>query len=114
LTGKKQKNLKNQKKFHFSLSFLRQGDIVLINKVGSGLAYSAYPVAKNKVELQLPFNETELQSASSPTSRLILKLDPTQVTFNDGRGKLNTDGDTKPGEAEEDFFRVVLCCIIRG
>lgn len=75
----------------------------LYEEVGSGLDYTAYPVAKNQVELQLPFNETELQAASSPTSWLILKLDPAALTFNGGKGKLNADGDTLPGEAEEDF-----------
>jgi hypothetical protein len=76
----------------------------LYEEVGSGLAYQAYAIAKNQVELQLPFNETELQPASSPTSYLILKLDPVQLSFNGGKGKLNTDGDAQPGEAEEDAF----------
>jgi hypothetical protein len=76
----------------------------LYEEIGPGLAYTAQPVAKNKVELALPFNEPELQPGSTPTSYLLLKLDPTQVTFNGGRGKLNTDGDTLPGEAEEDAY----------
>jgi hypothetical protein len=76
----------------------------LYEEAGSGLAYTAYPIGKNQVELLLPFTEAELKQSASPTSWLVLKLDPTQVTFNGGKGKLNTDGDTLPGEAEEDFF----------
>ncbi|MDR1588503.1 MAG: hypothetical protein LBS57_13700 [Treponema sp.] len=70
----------------------------------TALDYTAYPIGKNQVELQLPFTEADLKPAANPTSWLILKFDPIQVTFNGGKGKLNTDGDTLPGEAEEDFF----------
>jgi hypothetical protein len=76
----------------------------LYEEVGPGLDYTAYPIAKNQVELLLPFTEAELQQGANPTSWLIIKFDPAQLSFNGGKGKLNTDGDTLPGEAEEDFF----------
>jgi hypothetical protein len=72
----------------------------LYNEVDPALNYSAYPIAKNQVELVMPFNDSILTSTA--TKHLIVKLDPTKVTFNGGKGRLNRDGDSRAGEAEED------------
>ncbi|MDR1278930.1 MAG: hypothetical protein LBK02_09270 [Treponema sp.] len=72
----------------------------LYNEVDPALNYSAYSIAKNQVELVMPFNDSILTSTA--TKHLIVKLDPTKVTFNGGKGRLNRDNDSRPGEAEED------------
>jgi hypothetical protein len=72
----------------------------LYNEVDPALNYSAYSIAENQVELVMPFNDSILTSTA--TKYLIVKLDPTKVTFNGGKGRLNRDGDSRPGEAEED------------
>jgi hypothetical protein len=79
----------------------------LYNEVDPPLNYNAYPVTENQVELVMPFNDPILGSTTTnptnnPTKYLIVKLDPTKVTFNGGKGRLNRDGDSRPGEAEED------------
>jgi hypothetical protein len=66
----------------------------------AALDYNAYPIAKNQVELVMPFNEAFLTTNHS--TLLLVKLDPSQVTFNGKNVKLNQDGDSEPGEAEED------------
>jgi hypothetical protein len=74
----------------------------LYTEVEPALDYSAYPVSKNEVELVMPFNDSVL--ASTATEYLVVKLDPAKVTFNGGAGRLNRDGDSRPGEAEEDAY----------
>jgi hypothetical protein len=66
----------------------------------AALAYKAYPVAIDQVELVMPFNDPALTTNRS--TFLLVKLDPATVTFNGKNGKLNRDGDSTPGEAEED------------
>jgi hypothetical protein len=64
----------------------------------TALAYTAVPTDRDTVELRLPFTRNVVS-----TDTVVLVVDPATVRFN-GEGKLNTDGDTEPGESEEDIY----------